>query len=117
MAHDKGGTVALTILDGSITSDQTAHTARLVANDEHGWEVSWLPGRSVNRNSAITAMLLADLTGPGDMHAGHKLWSHIEGWAAELGLTARDVLVQTADAPARTSAGKSALPADPEAAG
>ena len=112
-----GETVALNILDGSITSDQTAHTARLLANDEHGWEVSWLPGRSMNRNSAITAMLLADLTGPGDMHAGNKLWVHIEGWAAELGLTARDVLAQTANAPGRTATGKTALPADPEAAG
>lgn len=109
--------MALTILDGSITSDQTAHTARRVANAKHGWEVSWLPGRPVNRNSAVTAMLLADLTGPGDMHAGHKLWPHIEGWAAELGLTARDVLAQTADAPGQAAAGTSALPADPEAAG
>lgn len=109
--------MALNILDGSITSDQTGHTARRVANDEHAWAVPWLAGRSVNRNSAITAMLLAGLTGPGGMRTGHKLWGHVEGRAAELGLTAQDVLAQAAGAPGRTSADERALPADPEAAG
>ena len=107
--------MALNVLDGGITSGQTGHTARRVANDEHAWEVSWLPGRSMNRNSAITAMLLADPTGPGDMHTGHKLWIHVEGRAAELGLTAQDVHAQTSSSPGRTSAGKRALPAEPEA--
>lgn len=107
--------MALTILDPSITSDQTGHTARRVANDEHDREVPWLPGRSVNRNSAVTAMLLAGLAAPGDMDAGHKLWVHVEGRAAELGLTAQGVLAQAAGAPGRTSAGERALPADPEA--
>lgn len=60
-------------------------------------------------------MLLADLTGPGGMDAGHKLRIHIEGRAAELGLTAQDVLAQVAGEPGRTSAGERALPADPEA--
>ena len=109
--------MALTILNGSITSDQTGHTARRAANDEHDREVPWQPGRSVNRNSAITAMLLAGLTGPGDTHTGHKLWIHVEGRAAELGLTAQDVLAQAAGEPGRTPAGERALPAGPEAAG
>jgi hypothetical protein len=109
--------MTLHILDDSITSDQTGHTARRIAPDKHGWEVSWLPGQVMSRNSAITAMLLADLTGPGDVDAKHNLWPHIEGWAAELGLTARDVTARTAGPPGRTSPGKSPLPADPEAAG
>jgi hypothetical protein len=109
--------MALTIRDDSITSDQTVHTARPVADDEHGWEVSWLPGRCMDRNSAITAMVLADVTGPGDMHAEHRLWIHIEGWAAELGLTAPDVLAQTSSPPGSAGPCRSAVQADPEAAG
>ena len=109
--------MTLAIWDDSITSNQTAHTARPVANQEYRWEVSWLPGRSMDRNSAITAMVLADVTGPGDLRAGDRLWVHVEGWAEELGLTARDVLAQAASLPGRTATDKSALPADPEAAG
>jgi hypothetical protein len=70
----------------------------------------------MDRNSAITAMVLADITGPGDVRAGHRLWVHVEGWAAELGLTTPDVLAQTSSPPGWTGPGKSALPADPEAA-
>ena len=109
--------MALTIGDGSISSDRTAHTARPVPGQEHSWEVSWLPGRCMDRNSAITAMVLADVTGPGDVHAGHQLWAHIEGWAAELSLTAPDVLAQVSGPPGWAMPGKSALPSDPEAAG
>ena len=69
-APGAGETMALTIWDDSITSDRTAHTARPVADDGHRWEVSWLPGRSMDRNSAITAMVLADVTGPGDVTPG-----------------------------------------------
>jgi hypothetical protein len=43
------------------------------------WEVSWLPGRLLTRNDAITAMVLADVTGLGDMHPQHRLWAHVEG--------------------------------------
>jgi hypothetical protein len=78
--------MTLTIHDTLMTSDQTAHTARPTLS-RGGWEVSWLPGQTLDRNSAITAMILADLTGEEDLHEGHKLWPHIQGWAAELGLT------------------------------
>lgn len=101
----------LTILNDLISSDRTAHSARLPPDETHGWEVSWLPGHRLNRNAATTAMLLADVTGSGDMHPGHRLWVHIEGWAAELGLTA-----MTIPEPARTGADMSATPTDPEAA-
>ena len=110
--------MALTIGDGSISSDRTWHTARLVPDEEHLWEVSWLPGRSLDRNSAITAILLADVTAHGEVNAGHRLWIHVEGWAAELGLTAPDALTATSSPPGRAkTTGKTALPADPEAAG
>ena len=52
--------MTLTINDTTMTSDQTAHTARQAPGRQHGWEVSWLPGRVLDRNTAITAMILAD---------------------------------------------------------
>ncbi|MCW2931847.1 MAG: hypothetical protein JWM19_2809, partial [Actinomycetia bacterium] len=52
--------------------------------------MSWLPGQLLDRNEAITAMVLADLAGPDTVHDGHRLWPHVQGWAAELGLTAPD---------------------------
>jgi hypothetical protein len=105
----------LTILNDLISSDRSAHSARLLTDETNGWEVSWLPGHRLNRNAATTAMLLADVTGSGDMHPGHRLWVHIEGWAAELGLTAHDVVAMTIPEPARTGADMSA-PTDLEAA-
>ena len=84
--------MTLTINDTMMTSDQTAHTARQAPSREHLWEVSWLPCRVLDRNSAITAMVLADQAGVHDLNERHRLWPHIEGWAAELGLTGRDAV-------------------------
>ena len=84
--------MTLTITDTTMTSDQTAHTARQAPGRQHLWEASWLPGRLLNRNSAITAMVLADLVGEGDLDERHRLWPFIEGWAAELGLTGSDAI-------------------------
>jgi hypothetical protein len=90
--------VTLRIDDTAMTSDRTAHTARH-APDQGGWEVSWLPGQTLDRNSAITAMVLADTTaGPG-LHEGHRLWPHIQGWADELGLTAPDAIARISQPP------------------
>ena len=54
--------------------------------------MSWLPGKVLDRNSAITAMTLADLVGEGELTERHRLWPFIEGWAAELGLTGSDAV-------------------------
>jgi hypothetical protein len=67
--------MTVTIYDTTITSDQTAHTARLAPGSQHLWEVSWLPGRAPDRNSAITAMTLADLTSERDLNERHQLWA------------------------------------------
>ena len=108
----------LRINDDSITSDHSAHSARLLPGDKHIWEVSWLPGRRMDRNSAITAMVLADVAGADDVHAGHRLWPHIESWAAELGVSAPDALAWASEPPGRPSIDKDAVaPEDPEAAG
>lgn len=110
--------MTLTIDDDHIRSDHTMHTARPASGTRHAWEVSWLPGRLLDRNTAITAMTLADMAGPGDLHTRQRLWPHIENWAAELGLTGSDALNRAAQPPGSISAEKDpATPADPEAAG
>jgi hypothetical protein len=109
--------MTLTINDTTMTSDRSAHTARH-SPDRNGWEVSWLPGRLLDRNTAITAMTIADMAGPGDLHTRQRLWPHIESWTGELGLTTTDALAQAAHPPGSISAEKDpAIPADPEAAG
>jgi hypothetical protein len=90
--------MTLTIHDTTMTSDQTAHTARQ-ALSRNGWEVSWLPGQVLDRNSAITAMILADLAGEEDLHEGHRLWPHIRGWAEELGLTGPEAVAAASQPP------------------
>ena len=57
--------MTVTINVATMTSGQTAHTARLAPGSQHLREVSWLPGRALDRNSTITAMILAD-------HAGER---------------------------------------------
>ena len=94
--------MTLTINDTSMTSDQTAHTARQ-APDRSGWEVSWLPGQILDRNTAITAMVLADTAAERDVHEGHRLWPHIQGWAGELGLTGRDAIAKASQPPGGTN--------------
>jgi hypothetical protein len=56
--------------------------------------VSWLPGQLLDRNAAITAMILADTAAERDLPEGHRLWPHIQGWGAELGLTGRDAVAR-----------------------
>ena len=90
--------MTLTLTDTKMTSDQTAHTARLASGSQHLWEVSWLPGRALDRSSAITAMTLADLTSERDLNERHQLWPFIQGWAAELGLTGADAINRAAQA-------------------
>jgi len=107
----------LQINDDSITSDHSAHTARLLPGDGHVWEVSWLPGRPMDRNSAITAMVIAEVVGSGDLHPGQRLWPHLDGWAGELGLTTRDVIAWAADPSGSIGKDGAAKPDDPEAAG
>ena len=90
--------MTLTITDTSMTSDQTAHTARH-APEQNGWEVSWLPGEILDRNTTITAMTLADTAAETDLAEDHRLWPHIEGWAGELGLTAPDAIARVSRTP------------------
>jgi hypothetical protein len=86
--------MTLTVTGTTMTSDQTAHTARQAPGGRHLWEVSWLPGRALDRNSAITAMTLADHAGERELNEQHHLWPFNQGWAAELGLTGSDAINQ-----------------------
>ena len=90
--------MTVTINDTTMTSDQTAHTARHEA-DRNGWEVSWLPGQILDRNTAITAMILADTTAEPGLREGHRLWPHIQGWAEEVGLTAPEAIARASQPP------------------
>jgi hypothetical protein len=110
--------MSLTINDTTMTSDHSAHTARH-SPDRNCWEVSWLPGQILDRNTAITAMTLADTVAEPHLQEEHQLWPHIQSWAAELGLTARDALTRACQPPEGGITGKdaSAKVADPEAAG
>jgi hypothetical protein len=94
--------MTLTINDATMTSDQTPHTARQ-APGGHGWEVSWLSGQTLDRDAGITAMTLADIAAERDLHEGHRLWPHIQDWAAELGLTGHDAVARASQPPGAIS--------------
>ena len=95
--------MTLKITHTTMTADQTAHTARRASGREYGWEVSWLPGQILDGDSAVTAMLLADVAGRGDLPQDHRLGPHIQGWAAELGLTGHDAIAQASQPPPGTN--------------
>jgi hypothetical protein len=108
--------MSLTINDTTMTSDQTPHTARLAPGRPSRWDVSWLPGQPLNRNTAITAMILADIAAETDLDQGHRLWPHIQSWAAELGLTGPDAIARASEPPEKTcSQEPETAPPDPEA--
>jgi len=87
----------ITITDMTITSPATPHTATATSS---GWQVSWLPGRTLDRNQAITAMTIADMVGSkGIPRADDPIWMHLDGWAAELGLTAPRAVAQASMPP------------------
>jgi hypothetical protein len=109
--------MALTINDRHMTSDRTPHAARLAPGGEHQWEVSWLPGRRLTRNEAITALVLAETTSTAaDTSELDRMRPFIQGWAGELGLTASQAVTQIAVRPAWTVTAEPAPErADPEA--
>ena len=76
------------ITDQAMTSDTTPHSTHPAGN---GWAVTWLPGRVLTRNQAITAMVLAETVADGVDHTD-KRWLFIEGWANELGMTGADAV-------------------------
>jgi hypothetical protein len=92
--------MTMTIFGILITSDQTRHTAWRTAGPAPAWEVSWLPGRTVDRNSAITAMTLAEAASSPHLDEHHPLWPFIDGWSAELGLSRTEAIARISQPPA-----------------
>jgi hypothetical protein len=87
----------ITITGTSMRSPATPHTATAAGE---GWEVSWLPGRALTRNQAITAMIIADVVGDrGVGLADDPIWPHLDGWAGELGLSGPDAVVRASEPP------------------
>lgn len=89
--------MALTITDKVIRSELTKHTA--LCSRSGRWHVSWLPGRTLDRGQAVTAMQIAQTVGSG-IEPGDRRWPHLDGWAAELGLTGPDAVVRASEPPA-----------------
>jgi hypothetical protein len=61
--------------------------------------VSWLPGRTLTQNQAVTAMTIAEaVAGHADDLAdnGSTWWLHIDQWAAELGITGPNAVAEVA---------------------
>lgn len=85
----------LHIAGNSMRCDDSKHSARLIGVEDgwEKWEVTWLPDRVLGRNEAVTAMTIAERVGRG-IEIGDKLWPHLDGWAAELGLSGPDAVVR-----------------------
>jgi hypothetical protein len=82
--------MATKITDQAMTSDETGHTATATAD---GWAVSWLPGRTLTHSQSITAMTIAESVDAAlDPYALERVWPHVAGWAAELGLSDVDAV-------------------------
>ena len=106
----------LTITGALIASDRTTLTARLVPGRPHAGHVTRLPGRLLDRSSAVT-MPLADAAAGGP-HPGHRTWSPIGYQAAGLGQTTPQAITITIRPPETTSGKQSAsCPAVRQAAG
>src|SRR6266568_3830976 len=80
-----------------MSSPDTPHTATAKGD---GWEVSWLPGRTLDRNQAVTAMTIADIVGGRGVGLSEDpIWPHLDNWAAELGLSGPDAVVRASEPP------------------
>jgi hypothetical protein len=90
--------VSVAIGDDLISSDLSKHSARLV---DGSWFTSWHPSLALSYNQAITAMVLADMLGRQPVGlCDDPVWIHVEGWAAELGLSGAAAVVFIAEPPA-----------------
>lgn len=86
------------ITEYRMDSGDTLHAAARVVDKTTGaahWRVSWLPGRELTRNQAVTAMTIAEtVRAMVDQGATskHPMWPHVDSWAAELDLTGQHAM-------------------------
>jgi hypothetical protein len=79
------------INDRGMRSTTSGHTAQRLAAG--GWVLSWLPGRVLTRNQAVSGLLLADTAGDG-LEPGDSRWPSLDSWAQELGLSGPEAVVR-----------------------
>lgn len=97
--------MALTITDQIMRSTDTRHTATAwpvpeVPGEPTLWTVTWLPGRNLTRDQAITAMTIAETVATHDMtDNAAPVWSAIDSWAAELGITGPNAVSRASESP------------------
>jgi hypothetical protein len=82
-----------------MTSDETVHIATCIDTHLGTWSLSWLPGRMLTRNQAVTGMTLAEAVGKIQTEGAaldhtHRMWPFIENWAGELDLFAPEAVVR-----------------------
>jgi hypothetical protein len=86
--------VAIEVVSASMmTSDETTHMARCVGGD--WWVVSWLPGRTLSGQQAVTAMTIATTVATHDVPTEVE-WAMLDDLALDLGLTAREAVFMVA---------------------
>jgi hypothetical protein len=97
--------MVINITAETIKSDETPHAARFLgpAVGREQWEFSWLPGRVLGRNEAVTAMTIAETVARG-LEPGSTLWPFIDGWASKLGLEGLDAVARASE-PVQPEAG------------
>lgn len=81
--------MTLTIGEHLMTSTVTRHVA--AGDDSDGWGVSWLPGKRLDRNQAVSAVTLAEFIESGTAE-GSKDWPLVRALAGELGLNAQEAV-------------------------
>jgi hypothetical protein len=94
--------VTLTITDEVMRSVYTEHTA--LCSKSGRWHVSWLPGRLLDRNAAITAMTIAETVGRIPAHSGPEayddaFWLQVDSLAGELGLAGPVAVARASEPP------------------
>lgn len=86
--------MAIEVVSASMmTSDETTHMARCVGGDR--WVVSWLPGRTLTAQQAVTAMTIASTVSTAAPSSAE--WAMLDALALELGLTAREAVFMVAE--------------------
>lgn len=89
--------MTIEVATSKMVSEETPHAARCAGEGQ--WVVSWLPGRSLTFEQAITAMTIAttlanrpdlDLSCPGPGPVDDPDWAMVRRWALQLGLSGRE---------------------------
>jgi hypothetical protein len=87
----------MTVTDQKIVSSATVHRAHRFGA---GWRVSWLPGRPLTREQAISAMRAAETVATmvsEEAKCDHPLWSLLDSVSADLGLSGPEVMVRVTE--------------------